>query len=1156
MRQGWSAVLLLLLAPSLSLGQTPTLNLSRDLVELGISSVNLVPNEPTLDAGPLLVAGVNYAKGHGTTLITVDPGSYYFLSLQFPDRHVLLSSLNNLVIDFRGSDLYLDRSQRIGISLVDSVNTTLKNFTIDFLRLPFTQVSVTSVDILRRQVQFVVPSGWQPPAAFSESQAVAGIEDSVYAFMFRNGQPASGLSRFKLQRPIAADRFTFADSGSPWETENVLTRIRAGDTVVVTERGGGEPVRVDRGDGITLQNIKIFSSGINGLQVNESSRSLIERVYVMPRPGTDRLISSNADGITLSQPGEGNTVRLCRSIRTLDDGFSPHSLVNGTVTQKISARKLSVQRQHSIRMANGAAMVFQSRTNGQILDSAVIVSQTPPPTQAPTSGQTVQVEFDRDLSDLVVGSVLYSTDPSQRGNNTVLERNAVQDSVFARSISLWGLMNSTVRGNYVAGSHMAAIWGIHRLIAGDWMSPPLENQAISNNTIDGAVTNLGQGPIGKMAGIQLLAQQGDSQPMLVSPHRNIQVVGNFIGESARSGIRIENVTEAIVSNNLIINANINPYIDGYFQDTFEPYKAEFRQPMILKTSQAVTNTNNAVENDVARIAVTDTSGRRLSAYSPGSNILLNAAGIDRPGSAVLVLTDADGNTYPINVVARTMNALTVQLPGGIALGGAAIQITDTGAVLRGTLFIDDQENFQLPARSWTNIPLPANGAGVTSTLGNPGVLRSGYATLSVTTGSTPYATAVFSSASSDNIVVSEAAVPASPPTTSARIYVDYRSGAVNTNTGIAVVNPGKTTASITYTLRSAAGSVIATGHGSVAAGAHFAKFIDQLRDVAPDFVVPPDFQTVSKYGSLDITANPALSVEALRLTLNQRGDSLLTTTPKADLTRSLDQATRYFPQFVNGGGYTTTVTLLNTSSSVETGTIKVFKDEGTQDSSLAYSIAPGGVFVFQSNGAPAAAVVGSVQVVPDSNMFSPIGAGVLSYSQGGNLITESGIPAATLTNHALIYIDTSAGHNTGIALAATATSGATLTLKAFQRNGSTPAGNSPAPVTLAANGHRAAFIEQFVPGLPPGFTGVLDISAATQFAALTLRSLVNARGDFLLTTFPIADANRDAASPVILPQVVDGAGYATQVIVLSPRGTASTSLYFYDDSGAPVVLAR
>src|SRR5437899_8663393 len=38
------------------------------------------------------------------------------------------------------------------------------------------------------------------------------------------------------------------------------------------------------------------------------------------------------------------------------------------------------------------------------------------------------------------------------------------------------------------------------------------------------------------------------------------------------------------------------------------------------------------------------------------------------------------------------------------------------------------------------------------------------------------------------------------------------------------------------------------------------------------------------------------------------------------------------------------------------------------------------------------------------------------------------------------------------------------------------------------------------------------------------------RGDFLLTTFPIADANQPAPSPIVFPQIVDGGGSKTQSI--------------------------
>lgn len=157
-------------------------------------------------------------------------------------------------------------------------------------------------------------------------------------------------------------------------------------------------------------------------------------------------------------------------------------------------------------------------------------------------------------------------------------------------------------------------------------------------------------------------------------------------------------------------------------------------------------------------------------------------------------------------------------------------------------------------------------------------------------------------------------------------------GTVDVNTGIAVVNPGSATANVTYTLRNVAGATITTGHGTIAAGNHFACFIDELKDkVAPDFNLPPDFQNTVQFGSLGMTSDQPISVLALRGTTNQRHDFLFTTTPVADLTKPLSNSPVYFPQFVDGGGYTTSLILLNTSSVAETGSLQIMDNHGAPD---------------------------------------------------------------------------------------------------------------------------------------------------------------------------------------------------------------------------------
>src|SRR5439155_26826824 len=141
---------------------------------------------------------------------------------------------------------------------------------------------------------------------------------------------------------------------------------------------------------------------------------------------------------------------------------------------------------------------------------------------------------------------------------------------------------------------------------------------------------------------------------------------------------------------------------------------------------------------------------------------------------------------------------------------------------------------------------------------------------------------------------------------------------------------------------------------------------------------------------------------------------------------------------------------------------------------------------------------------------------------------ESGVPSAVPTANARMYVDKSGGHDTGLAIANPGGSASSIVLQAFQNSGSTTAGNGPVTLNISAGGHSGKFVGQLIGGLADGFTGVLHISSTAPFVALTVRSLSNSRGDFRLTTFPIADRNQAPPVPTLFPQIVVGGGVRTQ----------------------------
>jgi pseudomonalisin len=486
--------------------------------------------------------------------------------------------------------------------------------------------------------------------------------------------------------------------------------------------------------------------------------------------------------------------------------------------------------------------------------------------------------------------------------------------------------------------------------------------------------------------------------------------------------------------------------------------------------------------------------------------------------------------------------------------------------------------------STVNLQIPPVGANTVSTNTANTVVQVGYATANATSGGVPFGTAVFSLTQGGN-VVTEAGVPASGTTTHARIFIDFRTavpakdnavdaGTIAIDTGFAVVNRGAAPANISYTLKDSTGATtLASGNSILAPGAHDARFIDQLNQVAPGFNLPGNFPTTTKFGTLDIVSTQPLAVVALRLTNNQRGDTLITTTPVADLDAPLSNNPVSFPQVVDGGGFKTILILVNTSTVAETGSVKFLTDTGIPMSvhltdgsigisSFPYLIPGGGFRVMETDGSPSTQNVGWALVTPSATN-TPVGAGVFSLTQGGILVTESGIPAAVPTTHARIYVDktvSAAGtHNTGLAIAnPTQPQSLSVTINAFQLDGVTPVGSSVGPVLLNGFGHTAKFADQFINGLPSGFTGVLDISASSPFVALTLRSLNNTRlpsSDFLLTTFPIADLNQISLNPLIFPQIADSGGYQTQIILLSTSNSNSNvTVNYFDGNGQPLAL--
>jgi hypothetical protein len=700
--------------PQLAAAHTGTLNLSQDLVTLGIAATNMVPNQPSLDAGPLLQSGVGYAMANGIGVVVADPGSYYFLSLQMSNAHVQLGgnpttpSISNLTIDFQGATLIFTHPLYYGIVFWSPVSVVVQNATIDYQPMPYTQVTVTAVDVTDQQIQYSVQPGWQNPSAFNSVELPPGSgPPGVELHIFRYGQPV--LSRLYTQFPLNESQCTVINTPA-----SVLSAVRPGDTAVITMKGFANAIVSVHSSGSTFRNITVFSAPGAGVQFLDAQSSVMERVYSIPKPGTDRLASSFGIGM-FPIAGPANQIRLSRAIRTMDDGIGLIGEVIGTVQNQISSRSLTVSGSGGVTILgdgdsvpNGSPVAFQRSSDGSVLGSAIILSQSAPTGSPPQ----VTFNFDRDLSGNLSGTVMYSTDPNLNGAGSMVERNTVQSSSCCSAFDVEGLTNSTVRGNYIRRSAFSGLFLVEGMVSGDPPTAPFVNLNVANNVIDG--TNMKSDWWWfEMGAIQTTTLTSGYDLMPTSPFSNINVTNNFIADSGRSAVWMGNTVGGSVTGNYILDANSRPDLSNADQAK----AADALVPLVIDTtSSAIVTSNNTTDITSGRLFVTDTQYRELAAYAPGGTIRLNAYNLGTLSNPVVTLTDADGNTSPMTIQNTAAQALDVQLSVNVALGGALVTLMSGTTKYFGTLFIDSQDNvpavngctYEISPSSTTVAALPGN----------------------------------------------------------------------------------------------------------------------------------------------------------------------------------------------------------------------------------------------------------------------------------------------------------------------------------------------------------------------------------------------------------------------------------------------------------------
>ncbi|HWB86585.1 MAG TPA: hypothetical protein VG675_20750 [Bryobacteraceae bacterium] len=675
---------------SYSWAQTAALNLSHDLVDRGIASANMTPGQPSLDSRPLLEAAVTYAGTHAITKLVADPGTYYFLSLRNRNTHVLINGTSNLQLDFQNSNLLFASSNVSAIQCTNCTGVTLANFTIDYQQLPFTQVTVASVNATGQNFTYQTIPGYQDPAAFNTDRAPDG-SDAIFMFVFRNGVPIQQVGRLTASRPVSGGVIAITDVKDPWATPAALSAIQPGDTVVFTDRSGPPALNIVNGANVAIQGVSVYAGGQIGVYFGRTNGAAADHVQVIPKPGTTRLISTNADGIHTSFALGANVFANNIVRRTCDDALAVSAAWLATVTQA-SGTTVTVSRNFGSPFPPGATISFINPTTAAVIGSAAIVSETPPYDQQNlTAGETVTLTLSQAVPGLSANFGVADTDPAKLGSGSVIAYNTVQEGVFSRGVWLAGVKNVSVHDNFIQRTSSNGIF-VQELNGDNTDAGPSSGITIQNNLVDSSIgyANVSHGVTFAAASIYTISQNSQNAQVTTSPHSNIVVTGNRVTNAARSGIRLENVNGGQVTGNTMqgfgLAPNVNVFTAPACCETLTQYEADFVQALLTPASVSITSNGNS--SSAAAISIQNLStasayprlgvGSFVAAY--GANLAAapaTAAGPDFPttlGGVTVSVTDSAGVTRPAPIQYVSPGQVNYLVPAGSASGIASVTI--------------------------------------------------------------------------------------------------------------------------------------------------------------------------------------------------------------------------------------------------------------------------------------------------------------------------------------------------------------------------------------------------------------------------------------------------------------------------------------------------
>ncbi len=539
--------------------------------------------------GKAFIEQLRDARVNGLSEINLEHDHYRF-KRSFSDDpglgHIYIPNLNNVTINGNGAALWFE-DYYTAFFMRNCKNVTFKNLNIDYDPVPQSQGEV--IEIGANYV--VIQTEDKYPTCTEIVNKVGSTKSKFFVF-----QPDTNL--FKRELPHIVAR-SFSDQGNGKIRINAfayggydlnkLDSLEIGDKACVTFHMG-HGIKIRNSYDITFEDVNMYASPQYGIAASNGGGGLkLMNFNIIPRPGTNRLMTCNADGIHTIATDYGPHIENCSLSAMSDDVVNIQSdfdMIQEQVdsnTAKIAIKNfltiyegdtLNIYDVHSLNLKHTVKIAELRKSNDpeDLNDAKAIGDEFNASFWAGTN--SIIVSFNEKVN-LERGDVVEK--PTRANNGAYIVNNHMYNS------STRGLLVKA-RNAYVGGNTIENI-GVSGLIINcsiEWFEGPFpEDVVVENNTLRG----IGHGLNSRLPGANTLGAlcayaeyYGRLKNGLYNV-KNIRIKNNYIEDTPLAGIFITHLDSGYVYGNTIRkysngdkgrmgkNLGIEPFAGIYLADS-------------------------------------------------------------------------------------------------------------------------------------------------------------------------------------------------------------------------------------------------------------------------------------------------------------------------------------------------------------------------------------------------------------------------------------------------------------------------------------------------------------------------------------------------------------------------------------------------------------